>query len=335
MLYVTTRNNRDAFTVSRALRENRGADGGLFVPFRSPSFSKKEIDGLKEQSFGQCVALVLNRLFQTSLSAWDIDFSIGRYPVRLETLRHRIVMVEPWHNPQWDYGVMVRNLVTLLGKNVPVDGDWARIAVRAAVLFGVFSELMRMGMETADITMVSGDFSQPISAWYARQWGLPVGNIICCCNENHQIWDLICHGHMRLDGISVSTCLPEADVAVPQNLERLIYECGGIQEVQKYLQAYRLGGSYVPNEGVLAKLRKGLYASVVSSGRIETIIPSVYATHQYLLSATGAFAYAGLLDYRAKTGAIRPALVWSEKSPEQDAERVAKALRVSEETLRR
>ena len=55
----------------------------------------------------------------------------------------------------------------------------------------------------------------------------------------------------------------------------------------------------------------------------------------YLLSATGAFAYAGLLDYRAKMGAIRPALVWSEKSPEQDAERVAKALRVSEETLRR
>lgn len=327
MLYVTTRNNRDAFTVSRALRENRGPDGGLFVPFRSPSYTKAELDGLKKQSFGQCVADVLNRLFQTNLCGWDIDFAVGRYPVRTESLRHRILMAEPWHNPQWDYDAMVYNLVTLLGANIQVNGDWVCIAVRAAILFGVFSELMRNGVECADISVVSGDFSQPISAWYARQWGLPIGNIVCCCNENHQIWDLICNGHMRLDGISISTCLPEADVSTPHNLERLLYECGGVREVEKYLQAYRCGGNYIPSDGVLAKLRNGMYVSVVSSGRIETIIPSVYTTHQYLLSAPGALAYAGLLDYRAKTGEIRHALVWSEKNPEQDTERVAKALR--------
>lgn len=320
MLYATTRNNRDAFTVSRALRENRGPDGGLFVPFRAPIYSKGEIDALKDQSFGQCVADVLNRLFQTDLSAWDIDFAIGRYPVRVESLRHRILMAEPWHNPQWNYNALVHNLVMLLGNAVPVSGDWTCIAVRASILFGVFSELMRMGVETVDISMVSGDFSEPISAWYARQWGLPVGNIVCCCNENHQIWDLICNGHMRLDGISIPTCLPEADVAIPHNLERLIYECGGVPEVEKYLQACRCGGSYVPNDGILTKLRNGLYVSVVSSGRIEMIIPSAYTTHQYLLSAPGALAYAGLLDYRAKTGEIRPALVWSERSPQRDAE---------------
>ena len=65
MLYVTTRNNRDAYTAQRVLRENRGPDGGLYVPFREPVFSREEIDDLKEKSFHQCVAEVLNRLFNT------------------------------------------------------------------------------------------------------------------------------------------------------------------------------------------------------------------------------------------------------------------------------
>ena len=60
MLYVTTRNNRDAYTAQRVLRENRGPDGGLYVPFREPVFSREEIDALKEKSFHQCVAEVLN-----------------------------------------------------------------------------------------------------------------------------------------------------------------------------------------------------------------------------------------------------------------------------------
>ena len=68
MLYVTTRNNRDAYTAQRVLRENRGPDGGLYVPFREPVFSREEIDALKGKSFHQCVAEVLNRLFNTKLT---------------------------------------------------------------------------------------------------------------------------------------------------------------------------------------------------------------------------------------------------------------------------
>ena len=37
MLYVTTRNNNDVFTAQHALAENRGADGGLYIPFANPA----------------------------------------------------------------------------------------------------------------------------------------------------------------------------------------------------------------------------------------------------------------------------------------------------------
>ena len=67
MLYVTTRNDQEVYTAQRALRECRGPDGGLYVPFRDPVFSKEDIAALREKSFNRCVADVLNVLFQTKL----------------------------------------------------------------------------------------------------------------------------------------------------------------------------------------------------------------------------------------------------------------------------
>lgn len=334
MLYVTTRNNRDAFTAQRALRENRCPDGGMYLPFRTPRFSPEEIDALAQKTFGQCVAEILNMLFKTKLTSWDVDFCAGRYPVRLETLRHRIILAESWHNPEWNYEHMVKNLAAHLSKE-GVPSNWSKIAVRIAVLFGIFGELRRSGIESADISVVSGDFSAPMSAWYARQWGLPIGNIVCCCNENNNLWDLICHGQMRTDVLSIPTMIPEADITLPDDLERLIYECGGISEVERYLDVCRRGATYCPADAILIRLRKGMFVSVVSSQRMETTIPSVYRTHSYLMSPYTALAYAGLLDYRAKTGETRHAIVLADKSPICDAETVAKTLGISAEELKR
>ena len=43
MLYATTRNSSEAFTAQRVLTGKRGPDGGLFVPYRIPRFSREEI----------------------------------------------------------------------------------------------------------------------------------------------------------------------------------------------------------------------------------------------------------------------------------------------------
>lgn len=160
MLYVTTRNSRDAFTAQRALRENRGPDGGLYLPFRAPVLSPEDMDGLLALPFNRCVAEVLNLLFRTRLTAWDVDFSVGRYPVRLEALRNRIILAEAWHNPDWSFETLARNLVSYLrGEEIRKAGSWAGIAVRIAVLFGVFGELKRSGCDgNVDICAVSGIF---------------------------------------------------------------------------------------------------------------------------------------------------------------------------------
>lgn len=339
MLYATTRNERETYTAQRALRENRGPDGGLYVPFRTLRFTPEAIRALGNKSFNTAVAEVLNLLFGARLTGFDVDFAIGRSSVRLKAMGQRIVVGECWHNLESDFDRTVRNLTALLsGSQDTVPGSWAHVGIRAAVLFGVFTDLIRRGLagpeKKVDIALVAGDFSGPMSAWYARSWGLPIGNIVCCCNENGNLWDFLCHGQLRTDGVAVETNTPDADVVVPAGLERLIFHVGGTRQTEAYLEAVRRGGSYFMEDHLLRQLNQGMTAAVTSQRRVLETIPKAYGTHSYVLSPYGALAYAGLQDYRARTGESRLALVMLEKSPALDLGTVAAALGISREKLR-
>lgn len=326
MLYVTTRNDQDTFTTNHVLTQNREAEGGLFVPINFPKLSEQECNRFAEMSFGQCVAEFLNLFFSTKLNGWDVDFSIGRYPARLEQLAHRIFMAETWHNPEWQYQRIEKNLMELLPSEVNIPGNWVSIAIRMAVFAGIIGHSELSDMNPTDIAVVTGDFTLPISAWYLRKMGFPIGNIICCCNENNQFWELFCNGQMRTDAVCIPTIVPEADVIMPVNLERLIFDCGTIEETERYLSCIEAGSTYSVSDGMLQLLRRELFVSVVSSVRIETTIPNVYKTHNYILSPASALAYSGLLDYRAKTGITRNAIVICDQSPVCDAETVARVM---------
>lgn len=339
MLYATTRNNLDTYTAQRVLQDRRAPDGGFFVPFRLPEFSETEIAVFREKSFNRCVSEVLNLFFHSNLTNFDLDLTIGRYAVRLEMLNQRMIMAECWHNTQWEFDRLVKDLVNLVRQEAFSCGscDWAEIGVRIAVQFGIFGELMRHDMagsdKKVDVSVVGGDFSAPMSVWYARAMGLPVGNIICSCNENSNLWNFICHGQLRTEGIAIQTCVPEADIVIPAGIERLIYAYGGCSEVEQYLEALRQGKNYYVDDRFLQQLRQGLYVTVTSQQRILDTIPNVYATHDYILSLSSALNYIGLQDYRARTGECRNAVILTEKSPRTDAAIVAEVLGFTSETL--
>ena len=332
MLYITTRNRRDAFTAQRALRENRGPDGGQYLPFHAPSYSGQEWKELAAAPFGQRVAEILNCLFGRKLSCWDADVCIGRNPVPIVPLGHRTLTAELWRNAGQSYDHTARELAEQLLGQPDYRTGWLAIALRIAMLFGIYGQLG--SDEPTDISVISGDFTAPISAYYAKQWGLPIGKIICCCNENSGLWELLCHGQLRTDCTCIRTAVPEADVALPEHLERLVFEAGGTAEVERYLEVCRRGGTYTPTDPVLADMGRDFRVSVVSSARIGQTISSVYRTHNYVLSPAAALTYAGLMDARAKPGLGKNALLLAEKSPALDGTFTAAALRMPESELK-
>jgi threonine synthase len=331
LLYLTTRDKNDAYTAFRTLGSDRAPDGGLFVPFQLPVLSEEQIAALADKSFSQNVADTLNIFFNARLDSWDIDFCIGRYSTKLVPMSHRILIAEAWHNPDWDFTRIVRNLTSRIRgteDNTDPPTNWAWIAVRISVIFAVFGEMMRLGIagvsQPVDIAMPSGDFAGPMAAWYARQMGLPIANIICSCDENGAAWDLLHQGQLQ----------PGAGVEIPSDLERLVLGTLGLQEAKRFVDRMENKRTYAPPEGTLEQLRQGMFAAVISNYRRETIIRNVYQTSTYILDPGSAMAYGGLQDFRASGMETRPALIFTERSPICSADTVAKAMNITVETLK-
>lgn len=341
MLYVTTRNKYDAQTATRALSGDRGADGGLYLPFQMPVFSADDVKALADKSFGQCVADVLNLFFSCRLTAVDVDFCIGRSPFKLPAMNHRIVIAELWHNLDDCYdrteGALAAKICENLGCETKLT-SWLRIAIRIAVICGVFGELQRMGIvslqQVIDVTVAAGDFSAAMSVWYCRQMGLPIGNIICSCNENSGVWELLHLGELHTDAAVVATTTPLADVSVPAELERLIHAAIGMEEAARFAGVAEKRRIYRPHADLLGNLKRGMFSAVVSRSRLDALIPSVYRTNSYILNPYTALAYGGLMDYRAKTGETRTALLLAERSPACESETVADSMHMTVNELK-
>lgn len=322
MLYGTTRNHRDAYTAQRVLEEDRGPDGGLFLPSAAPAFSQKELEKLWQTPFTARIAQVLNGFFDTAITQWDVDFCVGRHPVKLVCLPQKILVAQCWHNWEGSLSYLVRVLASRLRSDgEPVPTDWVEVAVRIALLLAILGEARQYvdfsQGERVDVSALSGEFYGPISAWYARSWGAPIGSIVCCCNENNQIWELFHRGQLRTDGVAAQTALPLGDVAVPVGLERLIFAAGGAREVSRYQQILRQGGVYAPGEELLDAMTRGMAVSVVGKQRMEATMRSVYACGT-LLSPYDSLCHGGLLDHRTHTGGRAWALIFSERDPRRD-----------------
>lgn len=309
MLYLTTRDKLDAFTAVHALREDRAKCGGFYVPYRLPTFSKEEILALQSLSFGQRIAKMLNCFFNASLTGADVEFAIGRRPVRVAAMSHKIAVLEAWHNHDGDFDFLVAKLYRLIAKEAPkISGatTWFRIAVRIAVLFAAFADLLKTDIVSfsrpVDVSAAVGDFISPMAIWYARKMGLPIVNIVVSCSENSAVWDFL------NNGILSGTEMPAVEI--------LLFERFGFHLTQSFVQCSLCGKSFSISEDKLEILRRGMFCAVVRQHRIESIIQNQFNTSQYRMDQNTAAGFGGLQDYRATQSETRAALILSDKNPQ-------------------
>ena len=342
MLYVTTRGKHDVFTAPITMHQDRGPDGGLFVPFRMPSFERSQIQELAGKSMGQNIADILNLFFSTKLTGWDVDLAIGRFLLEFRPINYRVIVAEAWHNMDQSFDRAVRSLAEKIHPDGDIIGDpsdWMQIAIRIAVLFGLFGELLRTEQiayeKPINVAVSAGNFAAPMAAWYARQMGLPIDTIICGCNENGAPWELLHRGELDTSAAVIPTSTPEGDYAVPAGLERLISGACGLEQTMDLCWCCSEGATYVPDEEAHSAMREGMFAAVVSQVRVDTIIPSVYRTNQYVLDMYASLAYGALSDYRSRTGKSTTTLLIAGKCPLIQAEAVAHTMRISVQELKK
>jgi len=330
VLYVTTRDSNDPQTAYKTLHNNVASDGGCYIPFRLESFTPEYLAALKDKSFGQAIADILNYFFSVSISGWDVDFCIGRNACKFFNLSAKIALVKTWFNPGSSYDYIVDTLYSYLCKDAAAQKTptkWVRIAVRIAVIFGVFGQIMRQNMvkesQAFDLAISVDNINDLIAAWYAKCLGLPIGRIICGCS-NSQIWDLLHRGELNTNQLSEEQSM---------DLEFLLYSIFGQDEASAFLKCWEGRNAYVLESWLLDRMRKELFATVVSAPRVSTVINSVYRTDAVIIDPKTAIAYGALQDFRAKTGANNATVLLSDETPMKKCQQVVKATGITEQAL--
>ena len=330
MLYVTTRDNRDAYTAHRALCENFGPDGGRYVPFSLTAFSKEELLTFKEKSLAQTVAQIINIFFASRLTGWDVEFCIGRNAVSVVPINQKIAVAQLWHNLDGKYAYIVDNLYQKLRDTADRTNvsDWAKIAIRIGILFAIYGEMLRSETieedAVLDVSVLTQDFSAPMAAWYARKMGLPIGAIICTSTDNGAVWDLLHRGSFNPVG---------TDTALQLGIERLILGVLDVSAVYNFRDCCQKGSTYTLSEEELPLVSAGFFCTVAGSSRANDSINSIFRTNQYIIDPYAALCCGGIQDYRARSGESRLTLILSEEIPLHFTDIIAQATGVKQSKL--
>lgn len=339
MLYLSTKNQYDTYTAYRAIHSDAAPDGGMYVPFRLPHLDADAVRSLSQKSTCANMAEILNLFFGTGITELDLEYVLGRNHTRLSTMAHRVIIGELWHNVQWNYENTVRAVSDTLRREGMGDlpSDWVETAVRIASIFALYGQTVAEGVleqgEMLDIAVPVGDFSAPMAAWYARKMGLPIGVIICGCNENSALWDLMNLADMSTGDTVAETLTPLCDHQVPPGLPRLVFETLGLNEALRFDEVCKKGRHFAPAEDQFDLIKSGFFTAVSSISRIDSVIRNVNSTTGYVLSPYDALAYGALLDYRSKSGQGSTCLLISERCPICDDKTTAYALGISAEEL--
>ena len=303
MLYISTRNINETFTAYRALNEEFAPDEGLYIPYRMPVLSAEMLAALREKTVFENIADILNLFFSMRISASDVETYIGRFAFGFYEISQNVLFAELWRTPESSGDFVFKGLYRMMTGKAEMPKGWAYIAIQIALLFCVYGAMDRKYREF-DAVIPADDFMDLTAVLYAKDMGLPVNRIICACGENDTAWDLVNNGEFHTSH-------------APVYIEHLLYKYTGNQGVNTYTDICAKKGVYVMDEITAEKIKTELYAAVVSAGRIDTVISSMYGANGYGIAPGTALAYGGLQDYRASVGANEHTVIFAKERPER------------------
>ena len=316
MLYRSTRNKLDSFTAYRALRTDRSQDGGYILPLRIPCFDEAQIEQMKSSDFLQIVADVLNVFFGTNYTAWDMESTIGKTPLRAVECGQKIILTKCWKNPA---GKLEYFIQALFGR---VCGDkglkptyWARIAVRISLIAATVLQHFNKEDAPVDIAVNAGDFEQAFASFYGRKMGLPIRKILIACNENSNVWDFVYRGTMHCGASLQKTAYSAQDKVIPELFEAYLFTAYGYDETKRFLEQASNKQAYQLPEETDVPANDNLFVSVVGQERIPSVISGFQSNHGITVNPYTAFSLSVLQDYRAKAGESNLTIIFEEETP--------------------
>ena len=182
------------------------------------------------------------------------------------------------------------------------------------------------------VSMAFRHFGNILSAFYAKEMGLPIGRLLCASNSNNVLTDFIATGKYDRNRPFYNTVSPSMDILISSNLERLLYLLSGGDDklVAGYMKELSDTGCYQVSGEMLEKIQSVFVGGFSSEEETEATIGKMMDEHKYLIDTHTAVAFHVLEQYRKDTGDQTKTVVASTASPFKFCDAVLDALHVTE-----
>jgi threonine synthase len=176
--------------------------------------------------------------------------------------------------------------------------NWGRLLPQIVYYVSAYAQLVARGALLAgdelDICVPTGNFGNILAAFYAKELGVPIGQLFCASNENRVLTDFINTGVYDISEREFTlTPSPSMDILVSSNLERQLFELTGRnpKAIREWMEDLRTARRFQVDKKTFAALRKDFCADWVSNDESLATIREVFHAHDYLLDPHTAVAW--------------------------------------------
>lgn len=184
--------------------------------------------------------------------------------------------------------------------------------------------------EKINVVVPTGNFGNILSAYYAKEMGLPINKFICASNENNILYDFLTTGiYDRRRNLKV-TSSPSMDILISSNLERLLYHLSDNDSnlISSLMDELSEIGKYEISENLKDKL-VDFYGGFATEEATAKTIKYVYDKYDYLIDPHTAVAYHVYENYKQYSNDTTKTIIASTASPYKFPTDVCKSLDIS------
>ncbi|MBC7960666.1 MAG: threonine synthase [Vallitaleaceae bacterium] len=208
-----------------------------------------------------------------------------------------------------------------------------RLVPQIAYYYYAYTSLVNSGEikigDKMNVCVPTGNFGNILAAYYAKEMGLPIDQLICASNDNKVLHDFIQTGVYDRKRDFILTSSPSMDILISSNLERLICKLAGSSEKNaEFMKDLAEKGAYT----ITDEMKQGLvdfYSNYANDSETAATIKEVFETTGYLLDTHTAVGHAVYEKYKAQTGDTTKTVIASTASPYKFTRSVMLALDVS------
>lgn len=178
-----------------------------------------------------------------------------------------------------------------------------------------------------DVTVPTGNFGNILSAYFAKQMGVPIRKLVCASNDNKVLFDFFQTGTYDRNREFILTNSPSMDILISSNLERLIYLSTGCDAKAnaRLMEDLSKAGVYQVTDEMRSWM-KDFTAGYATQEESSKAIKTIFENSGYLIDTHTGVAAAVYQQYAAAEADPVPTVIASTASPYKFSHSVMEAL---------